>query len=66
MALTKYLRSYTDDDGPDRAMRILECLVPEHVVPFLRANIAWVITTTSSQVIDDVQRIKNSALQVAV
>ena len=66
MALTKYLHSYTIDDGSDRAMRTFGNLEPEQVVPFRRANVAWVITMTSSQVMDDVQRMRNSALQVAV
>ena len=66
MALTKYLRSYTDEYGPEPAMRTLESLEPEHVTRFLKEHMAWVITTTSSELIDDVQRIKDSELKVAV
>ena len=66
MELTKYLSSNQQADGPELDKRTLESLEPEHAVPFLKEHMHWVITTTSSRVIDEVDMIRDSQLQVSV
>ena len=66
MAMTKYLTSYTDADGPELGLRTLQSFEPEHVVPFLKANMHWVLTSTASDVIDNIDMIKDSQLEVSV
>ena len=65
-ALTKYLASYTDPDGPELEMRTLQSFEPEHVVPFLRENLKWVLTDGASALIDDEERIRASELEITV
>ena len=65
-ALTKYLVSYTDEDGPEPGMRTLQSFEPKHVVPFLKENMNWVLTDGASGLIDDEERIRASQLEIAV
>ena len=65
-ALTKYLVSYTDADGPELGMRTLQSFEPEHVVPFLKENLNWVLTNGASGLIDDEERIRASELEISV
>ena len=66
MAMTQWLTSYEGTDGPEPEVRTLQSLEPEHVGPFLKENLRWVVTTTSSEVIDNVDMIKNSQLEISV
>ena len=66
MAMTQYLTSYEGADGPTQNMRTLQSLEPEHVRPFLKKHLHWVVTTTSSQVIDNIDMIRNSQLEISV
>ena len=66
MAMTKYLTSFTDADGPETDMRTLQSFEPEYVVPFLKQNMHWVITTTASDLVDDLEMIRDSRLEVSV
>ncbi|KAI9845231.1 MAG: hypothetical protein M1837_004986 [Sclerophora amabilis] len=66
MAMTKYLTSNTDPDGPDPDRRTLQSFEPEHVVPFLRQHMHWVITTPASDVIDAPEKIRDSQLEISV
>ena len=65
-ALTKYLTSYTKPDGPDAGMRTLQSFEPEHVVPFLKEHLNWVITDGGSGLLDNPTDIRNSKLEVSV
>ncbi|KAH6671189.1 hypothetical protein B0J14DRAFT_670158 [Halenospora varia] len=67
-ALKAYLRSNdtAEADGPPMALRTLESFEPEHVVPFLKANMDWRLTDLASTLIDDEDLLKNSHLEVTV
>ena len=65
-ALLAYLKTNSAASGPDPALRTLESFRPEHVVPFLKANIGWRITDTASNLINDEQKLLASKLEVTV
>jgi len=64
--LGRYLTSYTDPDGPDAQMRTLESFESEHVVPFLRKHLRWILTGAASNLLNDAQKIKDSRLEISV
>ena len=66
MAMTKYLKSYKDGDGPSLDMRTLESLEPEHVVPFLNQHLDWIITDTASEVKGGIDTMRESRLEISV
>ena len=66
MAMTKYLTSYTDPDGPAPDMRTLQSFEPEHVVPFLKQHLKWVIADTASEIKDDIDTMRESHLEISV
>lgn len=47
-------------------MRTLQSFEPQHVVPFLKQNLKWVLTDGASGLIDDEERIRASGLEIAV
>ena len=65
-ALTQYLSSYTDEDGPDPSMRTLQSFEPEHVIPFLKEHLNWVVTDGASTLLDDPTALRNSQLEISV
>lgn len=67
-SLTAYLRSNTDSevDGPQMSLRTLDSFKPEHVVPFLKANLVWRLTDTASNLLDDQQKLIDSGLEITV
>ncbi|KAH8657404.1 common central domain of tyrosinase-domain-containing protein [Tricladium varicosporioides] len=67
-ALKAYLKSNdaSEADGPPMALRTLESFDPEHMVPFLKANMDWRFTDLASTLIDDEDLLKNSHLEVTV
>ena len=64
--LFDYLTSNTATDGPEQALRTLESFRPEHVVPFLKANIGWRVTDIASNLIDDPAKLIESGLEVLI
>ena len=65
-SLYEYLVSNTATGGPEMGMRTLESLHPNHVVPFLKKYLCWVVTNTASQLINDDQEIVKSKLEILV
>jgi hypothetical protein len=67
-ALYAYLNSNTDSetDGPLMTLRTLESFEPEHVVPFLKKNLGWKLTDTASNLLDDQQKLIDSALEITI
>lgn len=65
-ALLAYLQSNTGSSGPNPTLRTLESFRPEHVVPFLKANIGWRLTDLASNLITDEQDLLASKLEVTV
>jgi Tyosinase C-terminal domain len=55
-----------EPDGPLMDLRTLESFEPEQVRPFLKANLAWRLTDTASNLLDDQQRLIDSALEITV
>ena len=67
-SLSAYLKSNTDPetDGPLMTLRTLENFEPDHVVPFLKKNMAWKLTDTASNLLDDQQKLIDSALEITI
>lgn len=65
-ALTQYLTSYTDPDGPEASMRTLQSFEPKHVIPFLKENLNWVVTHGESYLLDDPTEIRDSQLEISL
>lgn len=66
MAMTKYLKSYTDAAGPEQDMRTLRSFEAEDVIPFLKQHLHWIITRTNSEVMDEINMIRESHLEISV
>ena len=47
LELTKYLEKSENKFGVPEDLRTLQSLEPEHVVPYLKENLQWQITTVS-------------------
>jgi hypothetical protein len=67
-SLYAYLKSNTDPetDGPPMSLRTLESFEPEHVVPFLKQNLAWRLTDPASNLLDDQQQLVDSKLELTI
>lgn len=67
-SLYAYLKSNgaPETDGPLMTLRTLESFEPEHVVPFLKQNMAWRLTDTASTLLDDEVRLVDSKLEITV
>lgn len=67
-SLYAYLKPNTDSetDGPLMTLRTLESFEPEHVVPFLKKNLRWKLTDTASNLLDDQQKLIDSALEITI
>lgn len=64
-SLYDYPRSNTAQ-GPETEMCTLETFHPEHVVPFLKQHLRWVVTDTASKLINDDQKLIKSELEILV
>ena len=66
--LVDYLKGNLKSDGLIRAgdLKTIPDLKPESVVPFLKEHLQWRVVDPESNLIDGVQQIKDSGLEVKV
>ena len=62
--LSEYLTENIAISGPEMNFRTLESYEAVHVVPFLKKNLGWRVTDTTSNPINNEQQIIDSGLEI--